>query len=134
MPNITRAQYERWSAKLQNGFKFDLNRFLMWGEKQVVADYPLDDGRILQATISYYEVWNCRQCHNVPRINISVWEDCGDFRRSYGLGHTEDAGEPQKTKRYAYLEQLTGEFSEQRVREIYEKIHPTGKLEDARIM
>ena len=35
MPSVTREQVNKWNAKLQNGFRFDIQRYVVWGEKQI---------------------------------------------------------------------------------------------------
>ena len=36
MPSVTREQVNKWNAKLQNGFRFDIQRYVVWGENQEV--------------------------------------------------------------------------------------------------
>ena len=45
MPSVTREQVNKWNAKLQNGFRFDIQRYVVWGEKQIKKSIELADGR-----------------------------------------------------------------------------------------
>ena len=53
MPSVTREQVNKWNAKLQNGFRFDIQRYVVWGEKQIQKSIELADGRILTAEIHF---------------------------------------------------------------------------------
>lgn len=44
MPSVTREQVNKWNAKLQNGFRFDIQRYVVWGEKQIKKSIELADG------------------------------------------------------------------------------------------
>ena len=53
---MTLEQYNKWSAALADGWKFDAQQFIVWGEKEVYTDSDEDErGNFYRATLKYYE-------------------------------------------------------------------------------
>ena len=110
MAKLTMAQAEKWSAKLSNGFKFDIQRYLMWSEKQAVKNIEFSDGRVLQASLHYMDVVeNYRTVGLQPVCHVSIWTPCenSDFMQSSGLGAQFKIGEVQTKKNYNVLCKLS---------------------------
>lgn len=111
MAKLTREQLNRWNAKLGNGFRFDTHFFLMWGDKQLKKYLKLEDGRTLEATLSYREVTkNYATAGVMPVLHLSIWESCGpdsDMMRSFGTGAYIDMGAQQDKRKYNELVKLS---------------------------
>ena len=56
MAQCTREQVNRWNAKLSNGFRLDLERFIVWNDKVATRSIELPDGKVLKADIGWTEV------------------------------------------------------------------------------
>lgn len=56
MAQCTREQVNRWNAKLSNGFRLDLERFIIWNDKVATRSIELPDGKVLKADIGWTEV------------------------------------------------------------------------------
>lgn len=104
MPKITREQVRKWDAKCSNGFHFDLNRFLMRGEKEISKYIPLPDGRKLEARLYYSEVTQgFRKIGVRPTLHLSIWKQTETAMVSHGLGKFIDAGEVTDKKNFSAL-------------------------------
>lgn len=55
MAKITREQYAKYDAQAPGDWSFDLQRYLVWSEKQVRKIIPLHDGKLMEATIYHME-------------------------------------------------------------------------------
>lgn len=116
---FTKEQVEKWNSKMGQGFKTDLNRLAMWGEKQPHLMTKVDETTILELTLYYqseYEtVTNEYGCTYkkptgkvVPVINVRKWIDKGTgMLHGYGLGKTFKVGEPCEKKMFSTLQKLT---------------------------
>lgn len=67
MAKITREQYNKWNAQAQNGFRLDLQYYVVWGEKTLVKSIKQTDGTIIQFKLWYipeYKTkvneWGCK--------------------------------------------------------------------------
>ena len=56
MAQCTREQVNRWNTKLSNGFRLDLERFIIWNDKVATRSIELPDGKVLKADIGWTEV------------------------------------------------------------------------------
>lgn len=116
---FTKAQVAKWNSKMGQGFRTDLNRLVMWGEKQPHLMTKVDETTILELTLYYqneYEtVTNEYGCTYkkptgkvVPVINVRKWVDKGTgMLHGYGLGKTFKVGEPCEKKMFSTLQKLT---------------------------
>ena len=74
MPSVTREQVNKWNAKLQNGFRFDIQRYVVWGEKQIKKSIELADGRILTAEIHFRDARDgYKYIGNEACISLAIW-------------------------------------------------------------
>ena len=77
MPSVTREQVNKWNAKLQNGFRFDIQRYVVWGEKQIKKSIELADGRILTAEIHFRDARDgYKYIGNEACISLAIWTRC----------------------------------------------------------
>lgn len=93
MAKCTKEQYQRWNAKAQNGFRFDLQHFLMWGEKRAERSIMLPNGNRLSACLEWHDVLEdegyYRKSIGVkPRLSLMVWSPAqtAGIWRSEGFG------------------------------------------------
>ena len=81
MAQCTREQVDRWNAKLSNGFRLDLERFIIWNDKVATRSIELPDGKVLKADIGWTEVreeprLGCfyqKTIGMMPRLSLSLW-------------------------------------------------------------
>ena len=81
MAQCTREQVNRWNAKLSNGFRLDLERFIVWNDKVATRSIELPDGKVLKADIGWTEVreeprLGCfyqKTIGMMPRLSLSLW-------------------------------------------------------------
>ena len=81
MAQCTREQVDRWNAKLSNGFRLDLERFIIWNDKVATHSIELPDGKVLKADIGWTEVreeprLGCfyqKTIGMMPRLSLSLW-------------------------------------------------------------
>lgn len=112
---LTKEQYTKWSAALTDGWKFDPQQWVIWGEKQVYTDSNEDErGNFYRATLKYYEERNGTGYlaqstgRQLPTLVISRWNKTS----TEGLYSSvqiikETIGEPQAKKNYSVLAKLT---------------------------
>lgn len=112
---LTREQYNKWSVALADGWKFDAQQFVVWGEKEVYTDSKEDErGNFYRATLKYYEERNGAGClaqsteRQLPTLVIDRWTKT----RTDGIYSSvqiikETIGEPQTKKNYSVLAKLT---------------------------
>lgn len=121
MAKITREQYNKWNAQAQNGFRLDLQYYIVWGEKTLVKSINQPDNTIIQFKLWYipeYETkvnewgckWNVKTGRQIPMMRIERLVP----------GHTEGVcsvhtvkddmpmGEPEKTMKYSTLCKISG--------------------------
>lgn len=54
MPTLTPEQYKKWSSALHGGWKFNAQRYIMWGEKEICTDSPENgNGVFYRLTLRY---------------------------------------------------------------------------------
>ena len=123
MAKITREQYNKWNAQAQNGFQFDLQHYLIWGEKTLSKKIELQDGRMVEFRIVYhneYETktnehgcrWNVETGRYIPMLHITVWRPShSGCYVSSGMGKYERIGEAQAAKKYNVLCKLSAEIN-----------------------
>lgn len=120
MATVTREQLNRWNAKLSNGFGFDVIHFLTWRDKQIKKYMELQDGRKLEAVLSYREVWENHASVGVkPVLHLSIWESCGpdsEMMRSCGMGAYIDMGEPRDKRNYNELVKLSAVVDDAKIK------------------
>ena len=121
MPSVTREQVNKWNAKLQNGFRFDIQRYVVWGEKQIKKSIELADGRILTAEIHYRDAREgYKYIGNEACISLAIWTRCAnsDMMKSEGMGYHEVLGAVQPKKSYADLVKLSAVMDEPKILEV----------------
>ena len=117
MAQCTREQVNRWNAKLSNGFRLDLERFI-----------ELPDGKVLKADIGWTEVreeprLGCfyqKTIGMMPRLSLSLWTPSSTpgMWCSRGLGAVVKITDNIYQKRnWNELAKFTAEWDEKRLLE-----------------
>ena len=122
MAKCTKEQVVRWNAKLNNGFKLDLERFLVWNEKVAVKTIPLTDGRILKSEISWQEerIGSIYRGETVlkPILTFSVWSpgSTPGVWVSRGMGTVVKlSDQPYQKRNWNELAKFTADWNESRL-------------------
>lgn len=95
MPSITREQAIKLNSQAPQGWKFDIQYYVIHGEKTLIHNVPLNNGKHLQARIYYREVYvNRYQPTGTNKIvcHTSVWSPTGTdgVFSSNGMGHFQE--------------------------------------------
>lgn len=126
MATCTKEQWTRWNAKLSNGFQMDLQRFLVWNEKEATKSIHLPNGDILKAVIGWDSVLEPinhgsnfnRPVGVVPTLNLSIWAPArtDGIWCSSGLGYTTRiSGDIRTKKSWNEIVKLTADWNEDRI-------------------
>ena len=121
MARITREQVEKMNAQAKNGFKFDIEYFLIHHEKTLTKIVVLNESQFVRFKLMFEDErenadgWRRPTGRQIPNIHISLWNNSRGFASSHGLGTWEKIGEPVNKKSFALLCKLsaevdTGEF------------------------
>lgn len=127
MAKLTKEQVERWSAKLQNGFAFDVFCYMRDGDKQITKKIELEDGKILEATITYREPKGSYAKVLHPTLHLQLWEPANTpgMMCSHGIGAYIGIGNEQAKRNYNELVRLSGEITSEKISE-YAKANISG--------
>lgn len=123
MSKITREQAQKWDAQAKGGFRFDVQHYAIWGEKELRRTVDLDGGDVLELRLSYraeFETrtnehgcrWNVETGRHIPVLRVTRWRPSGCGSGVYissGAGRTVDLAGPEASKKYAVLCRLSGE-------------------------
>lgn len=120
MAILTREQFNKWNAQAQNGFGFDIERYVVWNEKTLTKNINHADGSIIRFRLEYYpEVetieneygyrYNQRTGQFLPTLQIdrlrpTRTEGC------YGVQSVKKitVGNAEKSQKYAVLCKISG--------------------------
>ena len=146
MAQCTREQVNRWNAKLSNGFRLDLERFIVWNDKVATRSIELPDGKVLKADIGWTEVreeprLGCfyqKTIGMMPRLSLSLWTPSSTpgmwcsrglgavvfdamthafFTLSVGIGAMEITDNIYQKRNWNELAKFTAEWDEKRLLE-----------------
>lgn len=124
MARVTVEQVEKWNSKLSNGFMFDVERYIVWSEKQAVKFIKLDDGTTLSATLSYRRVkhpngFSYAGKHQ-PCLHLQIWYDGNTegMMKSFGMGVYVDVGAEQDKQKWNELCKLSTTLDEEKIQEL----------------
>ena len=121
MPTITKVQFDRWNGQLTNGFQLDLKRFVIHGDKEARKTFDLSDGRVLEARLNYYPVYeNYRVVGYQPTLDLQLWYPghTEGMMISHGLGVQHKVGQMQQKKQYTVLCKLSGVVTDEQIKQI----------------
>ena len=125
MPSITRKQIITANDKMGNGFSIDVERYVVWGEKQCTKRINLDENHVLLVEITYVTRYARLESGNsVPYYIPSVWlqyftKGSGAFMTSCGMGYNEPLGEKKEKRLFSVLQKLTHEMTDEKIMEVY---------------
>lgn len=125
MARVTREQIEKLNGGCGNGFKVDLNRLVMRGEKIFVLDVPVSDTEKLEITVDYIDTRDGL----VPRISVDLWTKC-DYSSDYYSHHSGDYSRCvyvvdaiQKRKNVKPLQKITVDMSSDFLQSLIDDYH-----------
>lgn len=133
MASVTRAQVEKWNAKMGQDFHFDVRHFITHNEKDCVAEVDQDDGGYIEIRLTYYPEYERRLTdYGKSELEKGVpFEKCNGYNvetgrhipvawvsryykgntpgiyTSYGLGKYRAIGKPSEKKMFSTLQKLT---------------------------
>lgn len=113
MPTLKVEQYKKWSSVLPEGWKFDAQRYVMWGEKEIFTDSAENEkGVFYRLTLEYRaETENAgyfrkETGRQIPTVSISRYTPTGSGLFSVVHILTEAAAEPESKRNYNILVKL----------------------------
>lgn len=115
MPSLKVEQLKKWTAALPEGWRFDVQKYLTWGDKEIYFDGAENaQGVFYRLTLEYREErtgsgWAARSTgRQLPTVQISRYTPTGS--ELYSVVHilTETAGDAQSKKNYNALVKLAG--------------------------
>lgn len=137
---MTMADVKKMTKDCFNDFQFDLNYYLIHKEKEFVKSIELPDGRILRVRVewdehreikknSYGQSFGAYTGMYIPKLHFSVWQNDGDFMKSFGLGRWVDipGEEPVKRRSYKKLQALTKNYDTEKCLKLFEEAKRTQK-------
>ena len=115
MPSLKVEQLKKWTAALPEGWRFDVQKYLTWGDKEIYFDGAENaQGVFYRMTLEYREErngsgWAARTTgRQLPTVQISRYTPTGSDLYSVVHILTETAGEAQSKKNYNALVKLAG--------------------------
>ncbi len=121
---ITREQLQKLEEGCGNGFKLDIQKYLIWKEKQLIKYIDIEENKVLKAEIDYQK----DKSGQVPTLLLSVWkkEKSGclscDCKTQY-----INLGEPQKRKNFKLLKEYSNKITDDYILKVHDK-EKTSKL------
>ena len=62
---ITKQQYNKWNEQAKkaagDGWEFDVEKYVIWGEKAIIKNVPADNGEYDQYKIEYFPEYDTTQ-------------------------------------------------------------------------
>lgn len=113
MPTLKVEQYKKWSSILPEGWKFDAQHYVMWGEKEIFTDsHENEKGVFYRLTLEY-----CAETENagyfrketgrqIPTVSVSRYTPTGSSLFSVVHILTETAAETESKRNYNTLVKL----------------------------
>ena len=115
MAKLTREQAKKWNEQAKNGFQFDIEYYLIWGEKTLTKKIKMENGDVIEFKIEYnkeFETktngygckWNVETGRYIPMLYITHWKPSSSgCYHSSGWEKIETLGSPENSKKYNVL-------------------------------
>ena len=117
MPTLKIEQYKKWSSVLPEGWKFDAQRYVMWGEKEIFTDSAENEnGVFYRLTLEYRaETENAgyfrkETGRQIPTVSVSRYTPTGSGLFSVVHILTEAAAETENKRNYNTLVKLAAQI------------------------
>ena len=132
MPSITRAQYQKLNDQAPDGWRFDLQQFVTWGEKSLKAIHTIDDDHLLIGCLEYCENradvrTEYGQVFTRPTgfyhiaLHLNVYHRSGDVCIGHGVGVWIDLDHGQHSRKvYKNLCKIAESVSPDDFRKLYD--------------
>lgn len=124
---ITREQVKKWNEKLENGFRLNVERCVLWNDKVAVKTVELPDGNIVKAEIGYHEVtedvpgtYRRNSLGVRPCLTLTLWKPASTpgMWVSHGMGKKVEITEALYKKRvWNELAKFTAAWDEAKILE-----------------
>lgn len=127
MPTITRKQYETRQAQAPMGWRYDLQKAVVWGEHEITRRVDIDADHYLSARVCYVAEhvdgsrWQLTG-RQIPCLHVSYWTLNAErtAATSQGMGSKYiPIGEPQTKKIYKALCKFAEHITEENIMDIY---------------
>ena len=115
---ITKSEIEKLNEGCGNGFKFDVRRYLSWGEKQLIKYIDIEKNDVLSVKIEYIK----DKSGQIPTLSLTKWKKetsgllCSDCKTQY-----INLGEAQKRKNFKLLKEYSNKITDDYVFKIHDK-------------
>ena len=121
---ITTEQIQKLEEGCGNGFKLDIQNYLIWKEKQLVKYIDIEENQVLKAEIDYQK----DESGQVPTLALSVWkkETSGCLYSNCKTQYIT-LGEPQKRKNFKLLKEYSNKITDDYILKVHDK-ERTSKL------
>lgn len=109
MAKLTLEQFKKWSSQLPEGWKFDAQYFVLWGEKRIYTDStPNAKGVFYRLELEYKETYTRRMdraLNKEPHWTIDRYTPTGENNSFCSVVRiiSGNAGEPENKKNYNKL-------------------------------
>ena len=109
MAKLTLEQFKKWSSQLPEGWKFDAQYFVLWGEKRIYADStPNAKGVFYRLELEYKETYTRlmdRALNKEPHWTVDRYTPTGENNSFCSVVRiiSGNAGEPENKKNYNKL-------------------------------
>ena len=118
MPTLKVEQYKKWSSVLPDGWKFDAQHYVMWGEKEIFTDSAENEkGVFYRLTLEYRaETENAgyfrkETGRQIPTVSVSRYTPTGSGLFSVVHILTEAAAETESKRNYNTLVKLSASLN-----------------------
>ena len=109
MAKLTLEQFKKWSSQLPEGWKFDAQYFVLWGEKRIYTDStPNAKGVFYRLELEYKETYTRRMdqaLNKEPHFSVDRYTPTGENNSFCSVVRiiSGNAGEPENKKNYNKL-------------------------------
>ena len=120
----TREQLQKLEEGCGNGFKLDIQNYLIRKEKQLIKYIDIEENQVLKAEIDYQK----DESGQVPTLLLSVLKkDKNGYLSSDCKTQYISLGEPQKRKNFKLLKEYSNKITDDYISKVHDK-EKTSKL------
>lgn len=124
MAKVTKEQYKKWNEQLENGWFLDLQRLVIWGEKDIRITDKISDTEYVDYTVSFWENYENHRSTGTFDIKLTKREwkksENTECYVSTGLGCSKLLVKDASTKKlYKLLVEISKNFTLEDVKALY---------------
>ena len=121
---ITTEQIQKLEEGCGNGFKLDIQNYLIWKEKQLIKYIDIEENQVLKAEIDYQK----DESGQVQTVLLSeLKKDKNGYLSSDCKTQYISLGEPQKRKNFKLLKEYCNKITDDYILKVHDK-ERTSKL------